>query len=498
MIIEEAQDLIEKCIFAGKQLLINYTNSKGETKNYKTLRITSTTDKSFKGIFAPALDLKQTSEDVTFGPQDHLLARIRDYLLETFNIIRRPNQSLAPVQDEEQKGGFKTLNYERINTIHMIDDVIEVHDQVLDKIRNNSLFAPEDDAIIRKGGIKGYPSSINTISNAPQKITKLQAQELIEEIDIPVIEGWERAVMLNITDGDTFEILLEADPKSSYDTRLFGVDAPELKEESEDYIFALEAKVFVEKLFAASRYCYVKDKGKDTFKRELKEITNHNNKDVSICLLENGLGIPMMGYLDDAETQKSYVEATKNAYDNRRGVWALEEIYRRYDNIMSDKHQTKIDLMQYIHNKKSAFSRYLNQSPSAKIIKTAVAGKKENLKAKKKAKEIFKLITKNVAPATKEIKYLKQMCDLYLEEIQEFEKTSTSKQAVRDCIMHIEDLLDELNLGVGNIKGNFSKGKEKLIYHDDPDARWYKLCIPEIRFKTVEDATYCGFKRASG
>ena len=59
----------------------------------------------------------------------------------------------------------------------------------------------------------------------------------------------------------------------------------------------------------------------------------------------------------------------------------------------------------------------------------------------------------------------------------------------------IEDLLDELNLGDGPIKGNFSKGIKKLIYHDDPETRWYQLCIPEIMFRTAEDAKYCHFKK---
>ena len=90
------------------------------------------------------------------------------------------------------------------------------------------------------------------------------------------------------------------------------------------------------------------------------------------------------------------------------------------------------------------------------------------------------------------------MCVQYLEEIEKFEEAVTSKGAVRDCIMHIEDLLDELNLGVGDIKGNFSKGQKKLIYHDDPTTRWYKLCVPEIRFNTVEDARYCGFLKGKG
>ena len=95
----------------------------------------------------------------------------------------------------------------------------------------------------------------------------------------------------------------------------------------------------------------------------------------------------------------------------------------------------------------------------------------------------------------KNLEELKKMCELYLEKIQELERISKGKQFVRDCIMHIEYLLDEFDLGSGDIKGNFSKGKKKLIYHDDPTTRWYKLCVPEIRFNTVADARYCGFTK---
>ena len=89
------------------------------------------------------------------------------------------------------------------------------------------------------------------------------------------------------------------------------------------------------------------------------------------------------------------------------------------------------------------------------------------------------------------------MCDLYLGEINQIEQLSDSVEVIKDCIMHIEDMVDELSLGDGEIKGNFSKGKNKLIYHADPEPRWYKLCVPEIRFRTTNDAKFCGFRKGS-
>ncbi len=61
----------------------------------------------------------------------------------------------------------------------------------------------------------------------------------------------------------------------------------------------------------------------------------------------------------------------------------------------------------------------------------------------------------------------------------------------------IEEFLDELNLGDGPIKGNFSKGINKLIYHEDPEDRWYQMCTPEINFRTVQDAKVCGLVRSN-
>ena len=108
------------------------------------------------------------------------------------------------------------------------------------------------------------------------------------------------------------------------------------------------------------------------------------------------------------------------------------------------------------------------------------------------------LPSSDVPPQTKDLEALKKMCDRYLEEIAKVEELASSKQVVTDCILHIEELVVELELGEGEVKGNFSKGKRKLLYHDNPESRWYQLCIPEIRFKTVEDARYCGFRKTSG
>jgi len=50
---EEAQDLIEKAIHSGRQMLINYTSFRGESADYKILNITSTSAQNFNSIAMP-------------------------------------------------------------------------------------------------------------------------------------------------------------------------------------------------------------------------------------------------------------------------------------------------------------------------------------------------------------------------------------------------------------------------------------------------------------
>ena len=392
---------------------------------------------------------------------------------------------------------FNKFRYDRISSVDITDDSYHPHDHLLDKIRDASLFSETDNRIDRRGGLKGYPSSLNYISDIPQKLNKSEAQKLINEISIPSLEGWIRGIVLNIEDGDTYDLLLESDSAGSYVTRLFGVDAPELKEDSIDFALGFEAKVFIEDIFKGSRYCYVRRLGIDSFKRHLMDLLNADKKDIAIELLENGLGLPMMAYVEDINTRKKYELATKAARESKKGVWSINGLSEQYENIINDCNKSKIDISKYIPEKKSAFAKYRKDNPKTDIINKAFFRKDRNDSNTIIAKEIFNKMTLQLQLDRYDLESYKTMCDLFLKEINKLEQLPNNVEQVKDCTMHIEDMVDELNLGEGIIKGNFSKGKNKLLYHADPEHKWYKLCIPEILFRTIDDAKYCGFKKGS-
>ncbi|MDA8561016.1 thermonuclease family protein [Nitrospinae bacterium] len=450
---EEVQNLIEKSILSGKQIVIKYTNSKGVIDKYLINAITST----WSGYFITSA------------------------------------MSLSKGKTKP----FNKFRYDRISSVDITDASYHPNDHLLDKLRDASLFSEIDNRIDRRGGLKGYPSSLNYISDIPQKLNKSDAQKLINEISIPSLDGLIRGIVLNIEDGDTYDLLLESDTTGSYVTRLFGVDAPELKEDSIDFVLGFEAKIFIEDIFKNSRYCYVRRLGIDSFKRHLMDIFNVDKKDIALELLENGLGLPMMAYVEDINTRKKYELATKSARERKKGVWSINGLSEQYENIITDCNKSKIDVSKYIPEKKSAFAKYLKDNPKANIINKAFFRKDRNVSNTIIAKEIFNKMTLQLQLDRYDLESYKTMCDLFLKEINKLEQLPNNVEQVKDCTMHIEDMVDELNLGEGIIKGNFSKGKNKLLYHADPEHKWYKLCIPEILFRTIDDAKYCGFKKGS-
>jgi len=452
MTIDEIQNLVEKSILTGKQIEITYTNSRGVKDRYKIIEIRSTWENNFSTI----------SESLSSG---------------------------------ERK--FRKFRYDRIENLKLINEQHYPHDYLIEKIRDGSLFSGVDNRILSKRGLKGYPSSINYVSEPHRRLTRIEAESLIKEIDIPHIPDWERAIILDIKDGDTYNLLLESDTTGFYESRLFGADTPESNEDLVEFALGLEAKVFVEDLFRDSRCCYVQKLGKGAYKRELVNIKNADNKDVAIELVLSGLALPMMGHIENKEIRQKFEIAARKAYSSEGGLWSIEGIRMRYNNIVSDSSVSKFDPFRHIPDKKSAIAKYLKQRPEAKIIRAAFDQKKRSEEWKIQiAEPIFYKITWNIKPDEYDLNAFKEMCDSYLAEIERLEESGKGKEVHRICIMHIEDMLDPLELGDGPIKGNFSKGTKKLIYHEDPQNRWYQLCIPEIRFRAIEDAKYCGFKKA--
>lgn len=454
MNVEAIQDLIEKALLAGGQFIIEYTDAKGTRDEYRILEIRSTWLNNFGTI----------SESVSRG---------------------------------EESRKFRKFRYDRIEALHLTNEELKGDsDQLIEKLRDGSLFSDVDNFLRSRGGIKGYPSSINFMSKPHGKYTKNEAEALINKIQLPPLDNWIRGVILNISDGDSFDILLETTPYTSLKTRLFGVDAPEYNEESIDFVLGLEAKIYVEDMFKNSSSCYVKILGRGAYNRELVNVMTSEQTDVAFSLLESGLGLPMMGYMTSEQTKERYENSTYLAYENKNGLWSIEEIRERYKNIISDTTKTEFDPFHYVPNKKSAIERYLKQKPKAEITYAALERKKSSQITKLEiAIPIYNKMIEGINTSVYDLDAFKKMCEIYIYEMDSLEASGVSDQKRRDCIMHIEDMLDELNLGEGDIKGNFSKGKKKLVYHEDPENRWYQLCIPEIRFRTPDEARYCGFKK---
>jgi len=452
MNVNEIQNLIKKSILSGNQIKIGYTNSKGVSDEYLILNITSAWKDNFNTV----------AESVSRGKT-------------------KPHNK---------------FRYDRISNVEITDETFYPNDNLISQIQNDSLFSDIDNRVTRKGGFKGYRSSADFISSRPRRLQKEEAAALVNSIDLPDREGWEKGVIVNIEDGDTFDILLESDPKVVYVSRLLGVDAPEINGDVDETFLGWEAKVLVEEMFEESRFCYVRKYHTDSFRRHLVDVRNDKDEDIGMMLLKHGLGTPMMAYLDSIERKAQYEEATKNALEKKSGIWAIDEIRTRYNNIISDQKKLEsLDILGFIPDKKSALKKYLNESPKSKIIYQSVGRCQRNEIRKKTAIEIFERMTEGLDTTTYDLVGFKRMCDIYFNEITRRGEMADNEEEVKDLIMHIEELVDVLELGEGEILGNFSKFKTKLVYHDNPDDRWYQMCIPEIRFRSAQDARFCGFKK---
>ena len=452
MNVNEIQNLIKKSILSGNQIKIGYTNSKGVSDEYLILNITSAWKDNFNTV----------AQSVSRGKT-------------------KPHNK---------------FRYDRISSIEITDEIFYPNDNLISQIQNDSLFSDIDNRVSRKGGFKGYRSSADFISGQPRRLQKEEAATLVNSIDLADRAGWEKGVIVNIEDGDTFDILLESDPKVVYVSRLLGVDAPEINGDVDETFLGWEAKVLVEEMFEESRFCYVRKYHTDSFRRHLVDVRNDKDEDIGMMLLKHGLGTPMMAYLDSIERKAQYEEATRNALAKRSGIWAIDEIRTRYNNIISDQRKLEnLDILGFIPDKKSALKKYLNESAKSKIIYQSVGRCQRNETRKKSAIEIFERMMEGLDTTAYDLVGFKRMCDIYFDEIKRRGEMADNEEEVKDLIMHIEELVDPLELGEGEILGNFSKFKTKLVYHDNPDDRWYQMCIPEIRFRSAQDARYCGFKK---
>ena len=113
------------------------------------------------------------------------------------------------------------------------------------------------------------------------------------------------AKVIKISDGDTIVVL---SGKEQTKIRLYGIDAPELKQP-----YGKKSKQFLANLIAG-KVVEVEPKGKDRYKRTLG-IIYHKGQDINAQMVLNGYAWAYVKY------SRMYVDQEKTARENKRGLW---------------------------------------------------------------------------------------------------------------------------------------------------------------------------------
>ena len=113
------------------------------------------------------------------------------------------------------------------------------------------------------------------------------------------------AKVIKISDGDTIMILQD---KQQIKVRLFGIDAPELKQP-----YGKKSKQFLANLIAGE-VVEVEENGKDRYKRTLG-IIHFKGQDINAQMVLNGYAWAYVKY------SRIYVDQEKPAREKKRGLW---------------------------------------------------------------------------------------------------------------------------------------------------------------------------------
>lgn len=113
------------------------------------------------------------------------------------------------------------------------------------------------------------------------------------------------AKVIKISDGDTIMILQD---KQQIKVRLFGIDAPELKQP-----YGKKSKQFLANLIAGE-VVEVEENGKDRYKRTLG-IIHFKGQDINAQMVLNGYAWAYVKY------SRIYVDQEKTAREKKRGLW---------------------------------------------------------------------------------------------------------------------------------------------------------------------------------
>ena len=119
------------------------------------------------------------------------------------------------------------------------------------------------------------------------------------------------ANILKIIDGDTIHI-----GKIKY--RLYGIDAPEIKQEckrnNKKYLCGVEATKFLQSLIKDNESVSCVNKKIDRYKR-IVAVCYYFNEDLSKLMVRNGWAIAYRRY------SKDYVDDENYAKENKLGIW---------------------------------------------------------------------------------------------------------------------------------------------------------------------------------
>lgn len=113
------------------------------------------------------------------------------------------------------------------------------------------------------------------------------------------------AKVIKISDGDTITILQN---KTQIKVRLYGIDAPELKQP-----YGKKSKQFLANLIVGE-VVEVDENGKDRYKRTLG-IIRYKDQDINAQMVLNGYAWAYVKY------SKIYVDQEKLAREKKRGLW---------------------------------------------------------------------------------------------------------------------------------------------------------------------------------
>lgn len=127
-----------------------------------------------------------------------------------------------------------------------------------------------------------------------------------------VLEG----KVVKISDGDTIVVLDKS--KTQHRVRLFGIDAPELKQDygrkAKDYLTALVATKLVKVVYFS----------KDKYKRILG-IVFLNGIDINAQMVKDGLAWAFVKY------SNRYIKEQEYAKENKIGLWSGKQIIAPWD-----------------------------------------------------------------------------------------------------------------------------------------------------------------------